>query len=56
MDIIKLNFLMKIIGMFISFVYLILYFKLIIDMFICMIICLVLNANFIILGLKLYYL
>lgn len=47
---------MKIIGMFISFVYLILYFKLIIDMFICMIICLVLNVNFIILGLKLYYL
>lgn len=47
---------MKIIGRFISFVYLILYFKLIIDMFICMIICLVLNVNFIILGLKLYYL
>lgn len=47
---------MKIIGMFISFVYLILYFKLINDMFICMIICLVLNVNFIILGLKLYYL
>lgn len=47
---------MKIIGMFISFVYFILYFKLINDMFICMIICLVLNVNFIILGLKLYYL
>lgn len=47
---------MKIIGRFISFVYLILYFKLINDMFICMIICLVLNVNFIILGLKLYYL
>lgn len=47
---------MKIIGMFISFVYLILYFKFINDMFICMIICLVLNVNFIILGLKLYYL
>lgn len=55
-DTIKLNPLMKITGMFISFVHSILYLKLTTDMFTCMTICSVLNANLIILGLKLYYL
>lgn len=54
-DTIKLNPLMKITGMFISFVHSILYLKLTNDMFTCMTICSVLNANLIILGLKLYY-